>query len=92
MSYDWRISDIDIIDSIVSIDGFFEKVFWKLLPKLVFDRAIQNDIHIIKRIYQMKDIDTLFDAPVDRKEFKKLSKIIFRFQENVKPSIIWPSS
>lgn len=82
-----RVTAIDIIDQVVSIEGLYEKVFGKLLNKLVYDRAIQDDINIIHKMYGMKDIHDLFEVPVDRSEFKDLTKMIFRYQENVKPTI-----
>lgn len=80
---------VDIIDKIVSIEGLYEKVFWKLLRPLVFDVAIATDIHMLKQVYWMANVDIIFEVPIDRGEFSDLTKVIFKYQENQKPSIIW---
>ena len=83
-----RVTPIDIIDKIVSIEGLYEKVFWKLLFKLVFDRAIATDIHMLKNVYRMDNADIVFEVPIDRGEFSDLTKVIFKYQENQKPTIM----
>lgn len=88
MQTNQRTTPIDIIDKIVSIEWLYEKVFWKLLYKLVFDRAIATDIHLLKHVYGMQDADIVFEVPVDRLEFSDLTKILFKYQENQKPSLI----
>lgn len=89
MEYNSRTTPTDIIDKIVSIEGLYQKVFWPLLYKLVNDRGIANDIHLLKHVYGMKDADIIFEIPIDRGEFSDLTKIIFKYQENQKPNIIW---
>lgn len=84
-----RTTPVDIIDKIVSIDWLYEKVFGKLLFPLVFDRATATDIHNLKHIYGMSNADIVFQTPIDRGEFADLTKVIFKYQENQKPSIIW---
>lgn len=84
------VTPADIIEKIVSIDWLYEKVFWKLLVPLVFDRAIATWIHNLKHIYWMTNADTVFKVPIDRWEFHDLTKVIFKYQENQKPSIMWP--
>lgn len=79
---------VDIIDKIVAVEGLYEKVFGKLLRPLVFDRAIATDIHILKHIRGMHNADVIFEVPIDRGEFADLTKVIFKYQENQKPSII----
>ena len=85
-----RTTPIDIIDKIVSIEWLYEKVFWKLLFDLVFDRDVATDIQNLKQIYGMNNADIVFKVPIDRGEFSDLTKVIFKYQENQKPSIIWP--
>lgn len=84
-----RTTPIDIIDKIVSIEWLYEKVFWKLLIPLVFDRAIATNIHNLKQVYGMNNADIIFQVPIDRGEFGDLTKVIFKYQENQKPSIMW---
>lgn len=79
-----RTTPIDIIDTVVSIEWLYEKVFGKLLHDLVYDRAIAQRIHILKNVYKMQNADDVFIAPIDRDEFGKLTKIIFKYQENFK--------
>ena len=80
-NYNWKYSANDIIEKIVSIEWLYERVFWKLLNKLVFDRVIDDNIHLLKEVYKMSDSDDVFIRQVERSEFKKLSNIIFRYQE-----------
>lgn len=81
---------VDIIDKIVSIDWLYEKVFGKLLFPLVFDLSIATDIHTLKQVYGFSNADIVFVTPIDRSEFRDLTKVIFKYQENQKPSIISP--
>lgn len=69
----------DILDEIVSIAWLYEKIFWKLLDKLVFVRDFENKKHILKKVFQYEDIEQIFEKQIERKEFSSLSKIIFRF-------------
>lgn len=70
----------DIIDEIVSNQGLYEKIFWKeLLSKLVFYNDHENKKDILQNVFWFKDVDYIFPAQIERREFKKLSEIIFRF-------------
>lgn len=70
----------DILDEIVSIQWLYEKIFGKdLLEKLVFNNNHENKKNILKNVYWFRDTDTIFPTQIERKEFKKLSEIIFRF-------------
>lgn len=69
----------DILEEIVSIAGLYEKIFWKLLDKLVFKRDFENKKHILKRVFLYEDVEAVFEKQIERKEFTSLSKIIFRF-------------
>lgn len=73
---------VDVIDQIVWISGLYEKVFWKLLNKLVYDTKIDDYIQLLWDVFWYKDTKHLFSRKIERKEFKTLSNIIFRFQEN----------
>lgn len=69
----------DIIDDIASNIWLYEKVFWKLLDKLVYKTKMENQKHILKNVFLFKDIDHIFDKQIERPEFKTLSKIVFRY-------------
>lgn len=75
----WSRTHKDILEEIVSIAWLYEKIFWKLLDKLVFKRDFENKKHILKRIYLYDDTELIFEKQIERKEFTGLSKIIFRF-------------
>ena len=78
-------SQKDILEEIVSISWLYEKIFWKLLNKLVFKQKHENQKHILKKVFEFEDIDEIFEKQIERSEFSSLSKIIFRFsntQEN----------
>jgi hypothetical protein len=92
MQTNQRTTAFDIIDKIVSIEWLYEKVFWKLLFDLVFDRAVATNIHNLKEIYWFHNATDVFKVPIDRGEFTDLTKVIFKYQENQKPNIIWPWS
>ena len=88
METNQRTTTTDIIDKIVAVEWLYEKVFWKLLFKLVFDKAIATDIHMLKHIYWMNNADIIFEVPIDRGEFSDLTKVIFKYQENQKPNMM----
>ena len=69
----------DIIEEIVSISWLYEKIFWKLLNKLVFKQKFENQKSVLKKVYEFSDIDDIFEKQIERSEFTSLSKIIFRF-------------
>lgn len=79
----------DILEDIVSISWLYEKVFWKLLNKLVFKTRFENTKHILRNVNQYDDVDQIFEKQIERKEFIKLSKIIFRFANNPDDGIFW---
>ena len=69
----------DILEEIVSISWLYEKIFWKLLDKLVFNKNFENKKHILKKVYNYDDTELIFEKQIERREFSELSKIIFRF-------------
>lgn len=79
----------DILEDIVSISWLYEKIFWKLLNKLVFKVKFENQKTLLKTVYNYNDIDLIFEKQIERKEFNKLSKIIFRFNENSQNGLFW---
>ena len=80
MSYNKGNFVTDIIDKIVSVDWLYEKVFGKLLDKIIYNKDIKNDIGILKNVFQMDNADKIFELPVDNKEFKEITAIIFKYQ------------
>ena len=74
--FDW-----DIIQQIIKATWVYEKVFWKLLDDLVYDKEIERLKEVLKNIYWYKDID-IIKSEVDNIYFNKLSRIIFRFSSN----------
>lgn len=74
----------DIIDQLVKINWLYEKVFWsELLRSLAYNQIRETDKNTLKQIYWYKDIDDVFQKKIQRSEFERLSKIIFRVSENV---------
>lgn len=76
-----RITPLDIIDKVVSIEWLYQRVFGTLLPGLIYDRHIEHDINMLKNIYGFTEITEIFTTPIDRLEFSDLTKIIFKYQD-----------
>lgn len=72
----------DMLDKLLSFEGLYERVFGKLLDPLVFDRAIDNDIHTVGVIFGYRDAEDCMRRNVERNEFRGLSKILFKFHES----------
>ena len=81
----WK--NIDIIKEVMSISWIYEKVFWKLLKWLVYDKLFMNTKHILETAYWFNDTHIFFEQ-IDRKEFTNISKIIFKFYWEQKTSFI----
>jgi len=72
----------ELFDKIVKISWLYEKVFWKdLLTNLIYDSEYERSKRILSEIYWYENIDTIFWKQIIRDEFKKISKIIFKFYE-----------
>lgn len=78
----WNPNGVDIIDYIVSIQGLYDKVFGKLLPYLIYNNKYEGVKKVLSDIYDFDDIEQLFWKKVDKKEFKGITKILFRTLEN----------
>jgi len=72
---------LDIFDKVLSVSWLFEKVFWKLLPDLVYDQTVENYKHILKHIYGYDDIDKVFKKQLLRHETMNLWKVVFKYQD-----------
>lgn len=77
---DARTTANEVLDRIVSVEWLYEKVFWKLLDKLVYDRVIDDNMHVLKNIYKFDDTDEVFKRDIERREFRGLSEIVFKYQ------------
>jgi len=84
----WHKDTRDIVDEIVSIDGLYKKVFGDLLDGLVYDRQINNNVELLEKVYWFDKVEEIFWPVINRTEFRKLSKIIFRFYEQ-KQGMLW---
>jgi hypothetical protein len=43
---------------------------------------------MLKHVYHMNNADLIFETPIDRGEFTDLTKVIFKYQENQKPTFL----
>jgi len=75
----------DIFDKLVKQSGLYEKIFWKLLPDLVYDQEIEKRKNVLKNVYWFRDVWDVFKKDIERREFENLSKIIFKYQELQQP-------
>ena len=71
----------DIVDEVVSISWLYKKIFWEILDLLVYNQWLENDIDILQNVFWFEWLKDSFKPIVERKEFNKLSKIIFRFYD-----------
>ena len=72
----------ELFDKIVKISWLYEKVFWKdLLTNLIYDSEYERSKRVLSELYWYENIDTIFWKQIIRDEFKKISKIIFKFYE-----------
>lgn len=78
----------DIFDKLVKQSWLYEKIFWKLLPDLVYDQQIEKRKNVLKNVYWFRDVDDVFKKDIERWEFENLSKIIFKYQELQQPKTI----
>lgn len=72
----------NILDQMLSFEWLYERVFWKLLDPIVYDRAIDKDIHFIGQIFNCHDAKDCMTRKVERAEFRGMSKILFKFRDS----------
>lgn len=73
----------NFFDRIVKINWLYEKVFWKkLLNNLIYDSEYERSKRLLSQLHWYDNIDEIFWDKVMRDEFKKISKIIFKFYDN----------
>jgi hypothetical protein len=75
----------DIIDEILGFTWLYRKVFWDLLPWLIYNQWLCSSIEILEQIYWFEWVNQMFSPIIERAELKGLSKIMFRFNE-------WPQT
>lgn len=68
----------DILNQIVSFNGLFEKIFWKLLGPLVYSSTVENNTHILENVFWFKDARKLFPKKLIKTEFDRVSETVFR--------------
>lgn len=78
----------DILWQIISINGLFEKVFWKLLKPLVYNETVSNSVHILETVYWFRDARKVFPDKLIRKEFDRVSEKVFRFAGDSNPNLM----
>jgi hypothetical protein len=78
----------DIFDKLVKQSWLYEKIFWKLLPDLVYDQEIEKRKNVLKNVFWFRDVWEVFKKDIERREFENLSKIIFKYQELQQPKNI----
>lgn len=72
----------ELFDKIVKISWLYQKVFWKeLLTDLIYDDTYEESKRMLSEVYWYNNIDDIFWKKIKRDEFKKISKIIFKFYE-----------
>lgn len=75
---------LDIIEKVVSVSWLYEKVFWKLLPDLVYNQTAEKQKQILTEVYWYKDINQIFKKELLKWDTIDLIKIVFKYQE------MWP--
>lgn len=71
-----------MIEQLIKYKWIYHQIFWDLLEKLVFRKEVENDKDLLKGLWFI-DVDIIFTSEVDNKNFKDISKIIFKFYENL---------
>ncbi len=71
-----------MIEQLIKYKGIYHQIFGDLLEKLVFKKEVENDKDLLKGLWFI-DVDIVFTSEVDNKNFKDISKIIFKFYENL---------
>lgn len=75
---------LDIVDKVLSVSWLYEKVFWKLLPDLVYNQVAEKQKQILTEVYGYRDIDKIFKKELLKGDTIDLIKIVFKYQE------MWP--
>lgn len=72
----------ELFDKIVKISWLYVKVFWtELLNNLIYDEQYERSKRVLSWLYGYENLDEIYWKQIKREEFKKISKIIFRFYD-----------
>lgn len=67
----------DILNIIKSQQWLFKNIFWDILDYLIRDQKLENEKRLLKQL-GYKDVEKVFDIKFNYKEFKEVSRIVFR--------------
>lgn len=61
--------------------GMYDKIFWKLLEKVVFREDIEDIKTSLKEMYWFEDVDKVFPSKIDKARFAKINRVINNYQD-----------
>ena len=71
----------DIFDKVLSVSWLYEKVFWKLLPDLVYNQVWERMKQLLTEVYWYKDINSIFKKELLKWDTIDLIKIVFKYTD-----------
>jgi len=71
----------DIFDKVLSVSWLYEKVFWKLLPDLVYNQVAERQKQLLTEVYWYKDVNQIFKKELLKGDTIDLIKIVFKYTE-----------
>jgi hypothetical protein len=71
----------DIFDKVLSVSWLYEKVFWKLLPDLVYNQTAEKQKQILSEVYGFRDVHRIFKKELLKWDTIDLIKIVFKYTE-----------
>lgn len=71
----------DVFDKVLSVSWLYEKVFWKLLPDLVYNQVAERQKQLLSEVYGYKDINRIFKKELLKWDTIDLIKIVFKYTE-----------
>jgi hypothetical protein len=71
----------DIFDKVLSVSWLYEKVFWKLLPDLVYNQVAERQKQLLTEVFWYKDIHQIFKKELLKGDTIDLIKIVFKYTE-----------
>lgn len=69
----------DILQSIVSFNGLFRKIFGELHDDIVYDKEAEFCRRMLSNVYQFKDTTDIFPKILAEKRFHTTLETVFRF-------------
>lgn len=82
---------VSILEKFTSMAWLFDKVYWKLLDKIVYRQEIDDDIAILTKIHQFENTGKIFDRKLNWKNFDRVQTVIFKFWEMNAPAAKIPN-